>query len=133
MYVYVCFLKTSLCAIPLVHVCMSVIIRYCPELRDDQLLRLVSAAGSSLRQVDLGWCQLLSDDALSALARHCPRLRALRLGWAGEGITDQGILEIANHCTDLTLVHTYMHTCAYIHTHTHSSSIHSTYIKTYST
>ena len=97
---------------------MTAIIRYCPELRDDQLLRLVSAAGSSLRQVDLGWCQLLSDDTLSALAQLCPRLRALRLGWAGEGITDQGILEIANHCTDLTLVHTYIH-IVYTHTYLH--------------
>jgi hypothetical protein len=66
-------------------------------------MRLISAAaGSSLCQVDLGWCQLLTDDALSALARLCPRLRALRLGWAGKGISDQGILAIANHCPDLT-------------------------------
>ena len=71
-------------------------------MQDDQLSHLVRAAGCRLCGADLGWCKQLSDAALCVLARSCPRLRALRLGWVGQGISDTGILAIAAHCPHIT-------------------------------
>ena len=79
-----------------------VAVRYSVDLRDEHLCGLARAAGSSLCRADLGWCSRLSDAALQELARSCPRLRELRLGWAGQRISDLGMLAVATHCADIT-------------------------------
>mmetsp|Transcript_12819 Transcript_12819/g.17493 ORF Transcript_12819/g.17493 Transcript_12819/m.17493 type:complete len:256 (+) Transcript_12819:577-1344(+) len=75
----------------------TVSLRTCRQVTDEHICFLSQRA---LTHLDIGYCQLVTDVALSTLALRCPHLVTLKLGWC-RFITDNGLIHIAERCSRL--------------------------------
>lgn len=76
----------------------------CSQLDDAPLLALASGGrGGALRTLDCTGLGQLSDGAVAAVARACPRLRELWLSWAGDA-GDGAVCAVAESCAALELL-----------------------------
>jgi hypothetical protein len=65
----------------------------------DMGIGFLAASSASLRRLNLGGRENVSDASLHCFATQCPALEHLTLTWCG--VTDAGIAELARRCTGL--------------------------------
>jgi hypothetical protein len=80
----------------------SIRLEDCELVSNGGVRELVSKAGGNLRQAFLGHCALLSDDAVLAVAGHCPNLEQLA---SPRLILDSTVVTLAVACPNLTHVY----------------------------
>jgi hypothetical protein len=107
----------------------SIILEDCAFVTNDGVRNLLSQSGNKLRYVHLGSCDKLSDDAVLAVAQHCPNLellvcprltldatvvrmasacpRLMRVHLSYTKVGDAGLTALATHCLDLQEVYLY--------------------------
>lgn len=72
----------------------------CPSVTNAGMIALASHC-RQLQILFLGDCPKFSDDSLVALGKHCPGLNTLIIGRIRRGITDTGIIALAQGCPQL--------------------------------
>jgi Leucine-rich repeat (LRR) protein len=68
----------------------------------DADISLIAKKCPRLSDLNLDGCNLISDTTLVALGEHCPRLSSLRLWDLGAGVSDAGIIKLADGCRQLS-------------------------------
>lgn len=74
--------------------------RVCRQVSDRGVQQLVAGLGAQLQSLNLGYCRLVSDDALRDIARDCPVLERL-LVEADPRITGEGVAAVLSGCPRL--------------------------------
>lgn len=65
-------------------------------------IRKLAASRQGLRELNVDWCGRITDDAMTALAAHCPQLNRLYI--CGSEVTDYGLGVIIGGCNLLRFV-----------------------------
>lgn len=75
----------------------------CSRLTDEKVKRWASAWGPRIRELYLGECHWLTDQAVCYIGEQCPNLRVLHLAGCTQ-VSDVGISELSNSCFELRAV-----------------------------
>jgi F-box/leucine-rich repeat protein 2/20 len=79
----------------------SVSLQGCNNVTNNDVRTLVAACGSRLCRLDLTDCQRLGDEAVLAVAEHCPRLLEIKCPF---NVSDAAVVALAGCCQQLTSV-----------------------------
>ena len=71
----------------------------CNNITDEGVTALATGC-PQLQSLDIGWCGNITDEGITALATGCPQLQSLDISWC-RNITDEGIKALATGCTQL--------------------------------